>query len=199
MSRRQNNPLRPLSPEERAELTRLSRAQAEPAAVVARAKAVLAVTGGQPFTDAARTAGRWSGDAVAQLVARFDQAGLVSLAPGRGGGQPKRYTPREQERILREVRLVPNRDEDGTATWSLTTLQRVLRRAPYGLAGISTYTIWWVLHEAGFRWGKDRSWRATGTAVRKSGTVTVTDLAAGRRKLDRGRLPPGPAAGVDGG
>ena len=43
MSRRQKDPLRPLSTEERAELERLSRAQAEPAALVARAKALLAV------------------------------------------------------------------------------------------------------------------------------------------------------------
>ena len=74
------------------------------------------------------------------------------------------------------MRRAPDRDQDGTATWSLTTLQRALRRAPDGLPGVSTYTIWGVLHEAGFRWGQDRSWCETGTAVRQrtSGTVTVT-------------------------
>jgi transposase len=184
MSRRQIDPLRPLSTEERAQLTRLSRALAEPAAVVARAKAMLAVADGQSFTEAAQSAGRRSGDAVAQMVARFNQQGLTALTSRHGGGQPKRYTAFEQERILREVRRDPDCETDGTATWSLSTLQRTLRRAPDGLPHVSTFTIWCVLRDAGFRWGKDRSWCATGTAVRKrkSGTVTVHDPDAVAKK-----------------
>jgi len=184
MSRCQKEPLRSLSAEERMHLTRLTRAHAEPAAVVARAKAVLAVADGQTFTAAARMAGRRSGDAVAQVVARFNQRGLAAVEPRHGGGQPKRYTALEQERILREVRRAPDRETDGTATWSLTTLQRALRRAPDGLPTVSTFTIWSVLHEGGLRWGKDRSWCETGTAVRKrkSGTVTVTDPDAVPKK-----------------
>ena len=184
MSRGQKDPLRPLSVEERTELVRLSRAQAEPAGVVARATALVAVADGQGFTAAARTAGRRSGDAVAHLVCRFNQRGLAALDARHGGGQPKRYTPVEHERILREVRRQPDRDADGTATWSLTTLQRALRRAPDGLPTVSTFTIWCVLHDAGFRWGRDRSWCSTGTAVRKrtSGTVTVSDPDAVAKK-----------------
>jgi transposase len=177
MSRRQKDPLRPLSTEERAELERLSRAQAEPAALVARAKALLAVADVHSYTEAALLAGRKSGDAVAQLVSRFNRAGLAALEPGHGGGQPKRYTPIEQERILDEVRRVPDREEDRTASWSLSTLSRALRRAPDGLPTVSTYTIWIMLREAGFVWNKDRSWCDTGTVLRKrkSGTVTVED------------------------
>ena len=177
MARPQKEPLRALTPAERAQLEQLSRSQTQPAARVARAKALLAVAGGHRFTTAAHVAGRRSGDGVAQLVARFNRQGLAALDAGHGGGQPKRYTPREQARILREVRRAPDREADGTATWSLTTLQRALRRAPDGLPGISTYTIWCVLHAAGVRWGKDRSWCTTGTVVRKrkSGTVRVTD------------------------
>jgi len=184
MSRCQKEPLRLLSTPERTQLARLSRAHAEPAAVVARARAVLAVADGQTFTAAARMAGRRSGDAVAQVVARFNQRGLAAVEPRHGGGQPKRYTALEQERILREVRRAPDRETDGTATWSLTTLQRALRRAPDGLPTVSTFTIWSVLHEGGLRWGKDRSWCETGTAVRKrkSGTVTVTDPDAVPKK-----------------
>lgn len=144
---------------------------------MARAKALLAVAAGQTFTEAARTAGRRSGDGVALLVARFNALGLAAMASRHGGGQPKRYTAAEQERILREVRRSPDREEDGTATWSLTTLRRALRRAPDGLPTVSTFTIWCVLRDAGYRWGKDRSWCETGTALRKrkSGTVTVRD------------------------
>ena len=49
---------------------------------------------------------------------------------------------------------------------------------------MSTYTIWSVLHEAGLRWQKDRSWCETGTAIRKrkSGTVTVRDPDAEAKK-----------------
>jgi transposase len=184
MVQRQKDPLRPLTAEERAQLAHVSRSRTEPAAHVAHAQALLAVAAGQRFTEAARAAGRRSGDAVAQLVARFNRAGLAALEPSHGGGQPKRYTPAEQERILREVRRAPARDEDGTATWSLATLQGALRRAPDGLPTVSTYTIWCVLHDAGFAWGKDRSWCETGTAVRKRkrGTVTVTDPDAAAKK-----------------
>jgi len=184
MSRRQKSPLRPLSAEERMQLARLSRAQAEPAAAVGRAKAVLAVADGQSFTAAARTAGRRSGDAVAQVVARFNDVGLAAIERRHGGGQPKRYTTVAQERILREARREPDREQDGTATWSLATLQRALRHAPDGFPTVSRSTIGSILHEGGLGWGKDRSWCETGTAVRKrkSGTVIVTDPDATPKK-----------------
>jgi transposase len=184
MSRCPIDPLRPLSAEERTQLERMGRAYTAPAAVVARAKAVLAVAEGRSFTAAARLAGRRSGDSVAHLVARFNQIGLAAVEPHHGGGQPKRYTTVEHERILREVRRPPDRETDGTATWSLTTLQRALRTAPDGLPTVSTFTIWSVLHDAGFGWGKDRSWCETGTAQRKrkSGTVTVHDPDATAKK-----------------
>ncbi len=184
MPRPQNDPLRPLTAEEQAVLERLSRAHAEPAARVARAKALLTVAAGHSFADAARAAGRKSGDAVAHLVARFNREGVMTLTPGHGGGQPKRYTPLEQERILREVRRTPDRDADQTGTWSLTTLRRTLRQAPDGLPTVSTATIWQALHDAGFSWQRDRSWCETGVVVRKRkrGAVTVVDPDAMAKK-----------------
>ena len=86
MTRRQKDPLRPLTEEERAALERLSRATSEPASHVARARLVLAVADGRSYTAAARGVGRRSGDAVAQLVARFNRAGLAAIAPRHGGG-----------------------------------------------------------------------------------------------------------------
>jgi transposase len=184
MPRRQKEPLRPLTPVEDAHLLHISRAQSEPAAHVAHAKALLAVAAGQHFTAAARAAGRRSGDAVAQLVVRFNRLGLGALPPGHAGGQPQRYTARERERILAEVRRAPDREEDGTASWTLSTLQRVLRRAPDGLPQVSISTIWSVLHDAGYTWQRDRSWCETGTVVRKrkAGTVTVHDPDAEAKK-----------------
>lgn len=184
MPRPQNDPLRPLTGEEHAMLERLSRAHAEPAALVARAKALLAVAAGRSFTDAAHAAGRKSGDAVAHLVARFNRTGLAALTPDHGGGQPKQYSLAEQERILREARRPPERERDGTGTWSLATLRRAVRQAPDGLPRVSTATIWTVLHNAGFTWQRDRSWCETGASVRtrKSGTVTVHDPDAVAKK-----------------
>ncbi len=80
-------------------------------------------------------------------------------------------------RILTECRRSPDRAQDGTATWSLTTLQQALRRAPDGLPHVSTFTIWCVLHDAGYTWQQSRTWCATGTVVRtrKAGPTVVTD------------------------
>jgi hypothetical protein len=57
MTRRQKDPLRPLTEEERKLLVRISRSHAEPAAHVARAKALLAVADAHSYTEAARVAG----------------------------------------------------------------------------------------------------------------------------------------------
>jgi hypothetical protein len=143
---------------------------------VARAKALRAVADGAAFTEAARAAGRRAGDAVAHLVERFNVEGVAALERRYGGGPPVRYGPEERERILREVRRTPDRAEDRTGTWSLTTLRQALRRAPDGLPGVSSATILHALWEAGYSWQRDRSWCATGTAKRKrkDGTVVAT-------------------------
>jgi transposase len=121
--------------------------------------------------------GRRSGDAVAHLVGRFNHEGLAALAPRHGGGPAARYTSVERERILAEVRRPPDHEPEGTATWSLVTLQRALRRAPDGLPQVSAYTIWCVLSEAGWRWQRTRTWGVTGHALRrrKRGRVPITD------------------------
>jgi transposase len=184
---RQQDPLQPLSDDERSVLGHLSRSSREPAGVVARAKAVLAVAAGASYTQAAQAAqaaGRRSGDAVGRLVARCNQEGLEALVPRQGGGPPARYTSPERERILAQARRVPTPEPDGTATWALVTLQRALRRAPDGVAQVSTVTIWWVLHDASWSWQRNRTWCETGTAVRlgKRGRVVVHDPDADAKK-----------------
>ncbi len=187
MTRRQKDPLRPLTEEERNLLVRISRSHAEPASHVARAKALLTVAEGRSYTEAAKAAGRRSGDAVSHLVSRFNREGLAALEPGHGGGRRTIYAAPERERILAEVRRRPDREKDATATWSLSTLQRALRRAPDGLPGVSTYTIWKVLKEAGYEWQRTRSWCETGKVKRKrkSGeeVVEVTDPDAEAKKI----------------
>ena len=177
MSRRRKDPLRALTEDERGKLDQVGRASSAPAAVVARARALLAVAEGCSYTEAARRVGRRSGDAVGELVARFNREGLAAVEPRHGGGARVRYGAAERERILAEVRRTPDREQDQAATWSLTTLQRALRSAEDGLPEVSTYTIWCVLHAADLGWQRDRSWCHTGLARRrrKHGEVEVHD------------------------
>ena len=177
MSRRRKDPLRALTDSERASLEQLGRATSAPATLVTRARALLAVADGCSYTEAARRVGRRSGDAVGELVARFNREGLAAVEPRHGGGPTVRYGPAERERILAELRRTPDRERDRTATWSLTTLQRALRTAEDGLPEVSTYTIWCVLRAADLSWQRDRSWCHTGLAKRrrKAGEVEVHD------------------------
>lgn len=184
MARPQKVPLRPLTDDERGVLGQLARATSERADSVARAKALLAVADGARFTEAARAAGRRAGDAVAKLVARFNDEGLAAVIPRHGGGPVIRYGQKERERILAEFRRTPDRERDGTATWSLTTLQRALRTAPDGLPTVSTWTIFQTLHRAGYSCQESRTWCETGTVLRKrkDGIVKVTDPETARKR-----------------
>jgi transposase len=191
MTRRQKDPLRDLTQAERELIVGIGRSHAEPASHVARAKALLAVADGKSYTEAAKAAGRRSGDAVSNLVGRFNREGLAAIEPRHGGGKRITYTGKERECILKEARRAADREADGTATWSLSTLRRSLRQADDRLPEVSTYTIWKVLREAGFSWQRTRSWCETGRVKRKrkSGEVVeVIDPDAEAKKFDRTRL-----------
>ena len=123
------------------------------------------------------------------MVRRFNRDGLLAVAGRHGGGPAIAYGPAEQERIQREFRRPPDRERDGTATWSLSTLQRALREAPDGLPEVSTFTLLVTLHQAGYSWQEQRTWCHTGTAwrkrKRKAGTsevVEVTDPQAPEKR-----------------
>ena len=87
------------------------------------------------------------------------------------------YGVAARERILREVQRQPTCEADGTASWSLSTLQRSLREATDGLALVSEDTLREILREAGYTWPSSRSGCQTGETVRKrkAGTVVVID------------------------
>jgi transposase len=184
MTRRKKDPLRTLTEEEWDWLSRISRSHSEPAGHVARAKEILAVAEGHSYTQAAQMAGRKSGDAVSHLVERFNREGMAAIQPRHGGGPKVKYSAVERDRVLAEVRRKPDPEKDGTNSWSLTTLQKALRKAKDGLPEISTERIWVILQEAGFRWQKSRSWCETGQVVRKRkrGVVMVSDPDATPKK-----------------
>src|SRR3954469_11733910 len=196
MSRHRKDPLRPLTADERQELTRLSRSLSAPAAQVERARALLAIADGASYTAATHQVGRRHNETISAWVSRFNREGRAAVRPGHGGGPRIRYGADAQQRILAEWARTPQRDQDGTATWSLSLLQRALRQADDGLPRVSTYTIWRTLHEAGLSWPKSRTWCETGrvTRRRKHGVVRVSDPDALAKKADRAGLHAGRTA-----
>jgi len=59
-----------------------------------------------------------------------------------------------------------------------------VRSAPDGLPRVSTFTLWRVLHGAGYSHQQSRTWCPTGTALRrrKAGAAVVTDPDAESKK-----------------
>ncbi len=175
MSRAQKERLRTVTADERQTLQRLAAATSERVDRAHRAAALLAVADGQPFVQAAQRAGFQSASTVAGLVRRFNQRGLAALRIGPGRGRKPTYAAAARAQIVATAQRSPDRKADGTATWSLTTLQRTLRRE--ALPRVGATTIRRVLQDAGSSYQKTRTWCPTGTATRKrkAGSVTVTD------------------------
>jgi transposase len=95
---------------------------------------------------AARAAGWKVHDTVTRLIRRFNERGLEALDDIPRSGHPRTYGPTQRERIEQELRRSPLLKQDGTATWSLTLLQRTLREASDGLPEVSTFTILHAIH-----------------------------------------------------
>lgn len=175
MGRPQQDALRTLTEPETNALCRLSQATSERVDRVRRATALLAVAEGASYAAAARRAGLRSSTSVAKLVSRFNRRGLAALTIATGRGRKPTYEATARAQIVSTAQRTPDRQRDGTATWSLTTLQRTIRRE--GLARIGATTIRRVLHDAGSSYQRTRTWCPTGTAQRRrqSGVVTVVD------------------------
>jgi transposase len=173
MARTQHSPLRPLSDAERQSLTTISKATSERLDRVRRAIAVLTVAETDNYAEAARQAGFRSVTAITNLVQRFNQRGMEALTIAAGRGRRPTYDSTARAQIVQV---------DQTATWSLSTLRRRLRRE--GLTTVGTSTIRRVLQEAGSSYQRTRSWCPTGTAqrVRQGGVVTVIDPETEEKK-----------------
>src|SRR6266516_6670133 len=175
MATMQKERLRPLTVAEQRELTAITKASSERLDRVRRAAALLSVAQGQGFLPAARAAGLRSGTTVSNLVRRFNRAGWAALRIAAGRGRRPTYGPAARGRIVATAQRSPARRTDGTATWSLKTLERTLRRE--GLPRLGATTIRRVLREAGSSYQRTRTWCPTGTAQRKrkAGVVRVVD------------------------
>jgi transposase len=175
MATMQKERLRPLTETERRELVAITKASSERVDRVQRARGLLAVARGETFAAAAEVAGYRSAQAVTYLVRRFNQVGLDALEIAAGRGRRPTYGAAERAQIVATAQRAPDRKADGTATWSLSTLERTARRE--GLPRVGATTIRRVLHDAGSSYQRTRTWCPTGTAQRKrkAGVVKVVD------------------------
>jgi len=175
MATMQKERLRPLTIAQQRELKTITTASSERVDRVRWATALVAVAGGQSFSAVARAAGYRSPQAVIYLVRRFNREGLGALRIAAGRGRWPTYDAVARARIVATAQRPPDRKTDGTATWSLSTLERTLRRE--GLPRVGATTIRRVLHEAGSSYQRTRTWCPTGTAQRKrkAGVVRVID------------------------
>src|SRR5258708_25727461 len=182
MAQPQQEPLRALSEEEEREVKRRAKGTSERLDVVQRAKALVAVASGKPFTEAAHEAGLKSGDGVGKLVKRFNARGLAALSIAAGAGRKPTYTSAQHARIIAEVQREPDRKADPTAPGPPLTFRAALRQTD--LPEIAAETIREVLHESGYSYQPTRTWVHTGYAlrVRKSGTVTTYDPETPEKK-----------------
>jgi len=175
MALRQKECLRALTAEEQAALAQVQQATSGRHDAVQRATALLAVAAGDSFAAAARAAGYAGGSTVQALVKRFNSRGLgvLTIAPGRG---PKRtYGAATRAQVVALAQRPPDRKVDGTATWSLSTLERAAQRAIFPAP--KSRTIAQILRDAGSSYQKTRTWCPTGTAerTRQDGVVRVVD------------------------
>ena len=175
MATRQSESLRVLTAEEQATLVRRAPASSERVDWVRRATALLAVAQGRSFAHAARAAGFRGGTAVADLVGRFNRQGVAAVRIAAGRGRRPTYDGSARAQIVATAQRSPDRRADGTATWSLSTLERTPRREACPRLGATT--IRRGLHDAGSSSQRSRTWCPTGTAQRKrkAGTVPVVD------------------------
>jgi len=175
MTTMQKERLRPLTIGEQREMKRIVKASSERVDRVKRATALLAVAGRRSFCAAARAAGYQSPQAVTYLVRRFNRVGVAALEIAAGRGRRPTYDAIARARIVATAQRAPDRKVDGTGTWSLSTLERTIRRE--ALPRVGATTIRRVLHEAGSSYQRTRTWCPTGTAQRKrkAGVVQVVD------------------------
>ena len=182
MARQQKEGLRGLTDEERATLARVARQTSGRHDEVRRAAALLAVAAGASFAAAARAAGYAGGSAVHALVKRFNARGLAALAIAPGRGPKRTYDAATRAQVVALAQRPPDRKLDGTATWSLSTLERAVQREI--VPAPKARTVAQLLRDAGRSYQKTRTWCPTGTAERKrkAGVVRVVDPLTAQKR-----------------
>ena len=135
MATPQKEPLRAVTAAEHTRLDQVAKASSERADRVRRATALLAVVHGPASPQPRGGPACGAASTVTALVARFNRQGLAALTIAAGRGRKPTYDPAARAQIVATAQRAPERKADGTATWSLSTLERTLRREAFPRAG----------------------------------------------------------------
>ena len=130
------------------QLTDITNSKVERVERIRRARAILAVAKGQSFTGAAKEARMRSNSGIAAIVQRFHERGMDSLNTIPGAGRRPVYDHGQRKAILVEI----EREMERTPFWSLSTLEKALKRSTTNVPKVSAKTICQVLKDAGYRW-----------------------------------------------
>lgn len=125
-----------LSKDQREELLRFAQSRRLPAGDVFRARLMLALAEGKPWSQI-EVELHTSRPTIARWKRRFEEQGLAGLDPRHRGSEPRAATPAVQARVLRKT---TQRPDDGSTHWtcrkmaaalglSKSTVQRIWRQA----------------------------------------------------------------------
>lgn len=148
-----------LAPEEEVLLRQLVLARTTPAAVVTRARGLLARHQGATLEGCAIEAA-CSRSTARRTCTRFRQDRLEALWEKPRPGTPKRYPPEIRDLVCALVRQAPDQAGLPVTRWSLQWLRIALRKA--GLSPVpSRETLRRWLHVARLPWHRHRSWQTS--------------------------------------
>ena len=192
MAAMQQERLRPLTVAEQRELHAIAKASSERVDRVKRATALLAVADGETFAAASRAAGYRSIGAVTYLVRRFNRVGPDALGIAAGRGRRPTYGATARGRIVATAQRPPDRKADGTATWSLSTLERTVRREGLPRVGATTIGGYCTTRQFYQRTRRGAAGTPSGSARRASCRWWIPDGRKGgprRRTASEGLAP----------
>jgi len=150
--------LRMVTDEERAKITRLTRAQTAPVRLAARARIIELAANGLAVPAIAARLGI-SEKCARQWVTRFNHGGLEGLDDTPRTGRPRTYDEQVYSRVLAKARDLPPKPPKGevppTCHWTLDRLQAEL--AKDGLP-IKRSQIRRILRAEHVKWQRPRTW-----------------------------------------
>lgn len=147
--------LRAMTEEERAELERLSQARTEEHRLVERAKAMLAIYGGESAHHVAQRLQR-EPDTIYAWLNRFEAQGVAGLRDLPRPGRPAEYDEQQRGECIATARTAPQALGLPFGHWSLDRLVAYIQ-AHLGIA-ISRAQLGRVLEAEGLRWYQEQTY-----------------------------------------
>ena len=147
--------VRPLTPEETAELRRIAGSRTAPHRLVQRAQIVWASAQGETVPGIAGRVGL-TALRVRAWLHRFNRQGLGGLADAPRSGRPRRHDEAARGCVIALARTKPLSLGYPFALWTLARLQQALRERHE--VCVTPATIWKWLQAEGLAWKRQQSW-----------------------------------------